>query len=141
MERHEFETIIYETPIKGVARLTLNRPNNSNAVVPELVRDLMAGFDLLDADDSLRVVILTGAGRNFCAGADLPAMKAYVENKMAEFEEPYNARILHSVTQRLAALSLPTIAAVNGAATAGGFDLSLACDMRIAADCDRLVLY
>lgn len=137
MGHPEFETVIFETPADGVARITLNRPKRGNAVVPEMVRDLMACFDLIDVDDNLRVLILTGAGRNFCAGADLAVMKAYVENDMARLEEPFNARILHPVTQRLAGLNLPTIAAVNGAATAGGFDLSLACDMRIAGEKSR----
>jgi len=133
----EFETIVLEAPADGVARVTLNRPDRGNAVVPELVRDLMVAFDQIEADTDLRVLILTGAGRNFCAGADLPGMKAYVESDMARLEEPYNARILHPVTQRLAVLSVPTIAAVNGAATAGGFDLSLACDMRVAGVSSR----
>jgi enoyl-CoA hydratase/carnithine racemase len=137
MDSVDFETIILEGPSDGVARVTLNRPDRGNAVVPELIRDLMAAFDHIEADPSLRVLILTGAGRNFCAGADLPGMKAYVEAEMAQLEEPYNARILHPVTQRLAAFIIPTIAAVNGAATAGGFDLSLACDMRIAGGSSR----
>lgn len=133
MERTEYETTILDSPAEGVARLTLNRPERGNAVTPELVRDLMAALDRADADTGVRALILTGAGKNFCAGADLPGMKAYVDTQMAALEEPYNARILHPVTQRLAHLALPTIAAVNGAATAGGFDLSLACDMRVAA--------
>lgn len=133
MEPAEYETVILDTPAEGVARMTLNRPERGNAVTPDLVRDLMAALDRVDADTGVRALILTGAGKNFCAGADLPGMKAYVDTQMAALEEPYNARILHPVTQRLAHLALPTIAAVNGAATAGGFDLSLACDMRIAA--------
>lgn len=132
MERIDFETVILDAPESGVARLTLNRPDRGNAVVPELVRDGMAALDRIEADPEIRVLVLTGAGRNFCAGADLPGMKAYVDTEMARLEEPYNARILHPLTQRLAMFSFPTLAAVNGAATAGGFDLSLACDLRIA---------
>ncbi len=131
------ETAILESPAEGVARLTLNRPERGNAVVPELVRDLMAALDSVEADTKVRVLIVTGAGRNFCAGADLPGMQAYVENDLPRLEEPYNARLLHPLTQRLAGLSLPTLAAVNGAATAGGFDLSLACDMRLAGTSTR----
>lgn len=137
MDRTEYETTILDVPAEGVARLTLNRPEHGNAVTPELVRDIMAALERVDADTGIRALVLTGAGRNFCAGADLPGMKAYVDTQMAALEEPYNARILHPVTQRLAHLSLPTIAAVNGAATAGGFDLSLACDMRIAGTSSR----
>lgn len=137
MDRTEYETTILDAPAEGVARLTLNRPERGNAVTPELVRDIMAALERVDTDTGIRALVLTGAGRNFCAGADLPGMKAYVDTQMAALEEPYNARILHPVTQRLAHLSLPTIAAVNGAATAGGFDLSLACDMRIAGASSR----
>jgi len=137
MEPIEYESTILDFPADGVALLTLNRPERGNAVTPELIRDMLAGLERIEADPTVRAVVLTGAGRNFCAGADLPEMKAYIETQLATLEEPYNARILHPVTQRLAHLSLPTIAAVNGAATAGGFDLSLACDMRIAGTSSR----
>lgn len=128
----EYETLYLEYPADGVARITLNRPAQGNGVVPELARDFMACLDKIDGDKSVRVLILTGAGKQFCAGADLGAMKAYLDDRMEEEEEPYNARILHPVTLRLAALRMPTLAAVNGAATAGGLDMALACDMRIA---------
>ncbi len=137
MKPLELETTILESPADGVARLTLNRPKQGNAVVPELVRDLMTCFDRIDTDSDIRVLVMTGAGRNFCAGADLSGMRDYIKNDLHRQEEPYNARILHPVTLRLAGLNLPTIAAVNGAATAGGFDLSLACDMRIAGQSTR----
>jgi len=137
MEPISFETTILDFPTEGVARITLNRPERGNAVSPELIRDMLLTLDRIDSDAGVRAVVLTGAGKNFCSGADLPGMKAYLETSMRELEEPYNARILHPVTQRLAELSLPTIAAVNGAATAGGFDLSLACDMRIAGTSSR----
>ncbi|MCA0206927.1 MAG: enoyl-CoA hydratase/isomerase family protein [Proteobacteria bacterium] len=132
-----FETLLLDVPAEGVARITLNRPERGNAVVPELVRDGMAALDAIDAATDVRVVMVTGAGRNFCAGADLPGMKAYLDTDLTRLEEPYNARLLHPLTQRLAMLSVPTLAAVNGAATAGGFDLSLACDLRIAGEGSR----
>ncbi|MDO9526649.1 MAG: enoyl-CoA hydratase/isomerase family protein [Gemmobacter sp.] len=137
MTPENFETVILDAPVDGVARLTMNRPERGNAVVPELVRDMMAALNAIDAANDIRVLVLTGAGRNFCAGADLPGMKAYLETELPRLEEPYNARLLHPLTQRLAMLSLPTLAAVNGAATAGGFDLSLACDLRIAGEGSR----
>lgn len=137
MDTISFDTVILDFPADGVVRITLNRPERANAVSPELIRDMMLAMDRVESDDGLRTMILTGAGKNFCSGGDLPGMKTHVETVMPELEEPYNARILHPVTQRLAALSLPTIAAVNGAATAGGFDLALACDMRIAGTSSR----
>ena len=128
-----YETILFSSVADGVAVVTLNRPAHGNAVVPMLAREFLQCLDRIDADQDIRVMILTGAGKQFCAGADLKAMQTYVNETLHIAEEPYNARILHPVTERLANLRMPTIAAVNGAATAGGLDLALACDMRIGA--------
>jgi len=133
----DFETILLERPADGVARITLNRPDSGNGVVPEMSRDLMAALDELDTETGVRCLIMTGAGKHFCSGADLNAMKAYLETELRAREEPFNARVLHPVTHRLASFRVPTIAAVNGAATAGGFDLALACDMRVAGEAAR----
>src|ERR1700691_1174109 len=65
------ETIFYEPVADGVATLTLNRPEHANAVVPEMARDLLTALSALEDDQKIRVLILTGAGRQFCAGADL----------------------------------------------------------------------
>ena len=139
MERlAEFETLYLDLPADGVGMLTLNRPHQGNGVVPELIRDMLACLDQVDADLGIRVLVLTGAGKTFCAGADLDAMKTYLDERMAIEEEPFNARLLAPVTPRLRNLRIPTIAALNGAATAGGFDMSLACDMRIAARSARV---
>jgi len=134
MERiADYETLYLDRIADGVARLTLNRPQHGNGVVPELIRDVLHCFDRVDADLSTRVLVLTGAGKTFCAGADLGAMKTYLDERMRIEEEPFNARLLGPVSPRLRNLRIPTIASLNGAATAGGFDLALACDMRIAA--------
>jgi enoyl-CoA hydratase len=101
--------------------------------VPELVRDLLAALDELEADRTVRAIVLTGAGRQFSAGADLVAMKEYLDNRLAVEQEPYNARVLFPLTQRLTTSRLPFVAAINGGATAGGLDLSLACDIRVAS--------
>jgi enoyl-CoA hydratase len=129
----ELETVIVERVAPGVALVTMNRPERGNGVVPELARDLLAALDRLEPDRSIRAVVLTGAGRQFSAGADLVAMKEYLDHRLATEQEPYNARALFPVTQRIAGTRLPFVAAINGGATAGGLDLALACDVRIGS--------
>lgn len=129
----KYETIICEQPADGVARITLNRPRHGNGVVPQMAKDLNAALDSYELDMDLKVLILTGSGKQFCAGADLRAFKKYIENDLAVQQEAYNARVLFPVTQRLCAFRMPIVAAINGAATAGGLDMALACDIRIAS--------
>ena len=132
-DRTELETLFHERHDEGVVVLTLNRPDRGNGVVPELARDLLAALTELEADLNVRCLVLTGAGKQFCAGADLKAMRKYLDEVLPVTGEPYNARVLFPVTQRVAASRLPLIAAINGGATAGGLDLALACDMRVAS--------
>jgi enoyl-CoA hydratase/carnithine racemase len=131
--RTDLETVFFEEVGEGVTRLTLNRPEQGNGVVPEMARDLMQALTQLEQDTSTRVLILTGAGRQFCAGADLEAFQRYLAERQAIEQEPYNARVLFPVTQRIHTFRMPIIAAINGGATAGGLDLALACDIRIAS--------
>lgn len=138
MKRLERATLWYERPVEGVAVLTLNRPEQGNGVVPEMVRDFLGALDELEADAAIGALVLTGAGRQFCAGADLHAMRSYVEERLAIEQEPFNARTLHPLTQRLTTSRLPIVAAINGGATAGGLDLALACDIRIASSQAKL---
>jgi len=126
-------TVLVERPTDGVGLVTLNRPDNGNGVVPELARELMAAFTELEEDADMRAVVLTGAGKHFSAGADLFALHDYLDKELAVRQEPYNARVLFPVTQKIAGSRLPVIAAVNGSATAGGLDLALACDLRVAS--------
>lgn len=131
--RTDYETLWHEQVYDGVVLLTLNRPERGNGVVPDLVRDLLGALTTLEEDREVRAVVLTGAGRHFCAGADLKAMRRYLDEDLPRTHEPYNARVLFPVTQRLVASRLPIVAAINGGATAGGLDLALACDLRIAS--------
>jgi len=131
--RTDLETCYYERVADGVAMLTLNRPDRGNGVVPEMARDILDALTTLEQDRSVRVLVLTGAGAQFCAGADLVEFQRYIAEQIPIDHEPYNARVLWPVTQRLVGCRLPIIAAINGGATAGGLDLALACDMRIAS--------
>lgn len=132
-DRLELETVFYDRVADGVAVVTMNRPDNANGVVPELARDLLEAFGRIERDRTIRAVILTGAGRQFSAGADLEGMKRYLDEGLMVENEPYNARSIFPVTLRIATCRMPVIAAVNGGATAGGFDLALACDLRVAS--------
>jgi enoyl-CoA hydratase len=132
------ETVRLRRVVDGVVLLTLDRPERGNGVVPEMARDLMAVLDELELDRSVRCLVITGAGAQFSAGADLVAMKEYLETRLSVEQEPYNSRVLSPVTQRLAASRFASVAAVNGGATAGGLDLALACDMRVASSTAKL---
>jgi enoyl-CoA hydratase/carnithine racemase len=136
--RTDLETCYHERVADGVAMLTLNRPDRGNGVVPEMARDILDALTTLEQDRSVRVLVLTGAGAQFCAGADLVEFQRYIAERLPVDHEPYNARVLWPVTQRLVGCRLPIIAAINGGATAGGLDLALACDMRIASTRARM---
>ena len=115
----------------GVARITLNRPEQRNALdIPTLQR-FHALLEELNADPAVRVVVLTGSGRSFCAGADLAEWaEAEARGVLESYGWTENA---HALMQRLHSLDKPTIAAVNGTAVGGGMDLALCCDLRVAA--------
>ncbi|MFH1679479.1 MAG: enoyl-CoA hydratase/isomerase family protein [Candidatus Eisenbacteria bacterium] len=115
-----------------VAALTLNRPEIHNAFNDTMLAELLDAFERLAADDGVRVVVLTGAGRSFCAGADLVWMKRMVRYTFEENIE--DARRLADCLHRLHQMPKPTIARVNGAAIGGGMGLVAACDIAIASE-------
>jgi enoyl-CoA hydratase len=109
--------------------ITINRPDQRNAVNAAVAAGIAHGLDELDGDDGLAVGIITGAGKGFCAGMDL---KAFVTGERPWFED----RGFAGITQRAAAK--PLIAAVEGFAVAGGLEVALACDLIVAAKGARL---
>src|SRR5713101_2778634 len=116
----------------GILTITLNRPDKLNAFIGHMRRDLAEALEAAGSDRGVRVVVITGAGRAFCAGGDV--------NFMAELMERHDneefARILGSgrrVITSIRQMTKPVIAAVNGVASGAGCNLALACDMRIAS--------
>jgi enoyl-CoA hydratase len=132
-------TVRSEVVEDGITLLTLDRPSRLNAMSVELVADLHAALDVVAADRSCRVVVLTGAGRGFCAGLDL---KGIGPNPASEGLGRAAAGLttqqhIATLVPHLRSLRQPVIAAVNGPATGGGFALALASDVRIAASSAR----
>lgn len=123
-----FETITYET--RGqVAVLTLNRPEKLNAISPELRRDVHAAFAVAREDDGVRALVMTGAGRGFCSGADLtagPPPPAESQNERLDEMGWVGrwARLFHDFDK-------PLIGAINGVCAGAGMSAALACDVRI----------
>lgn len=119
----------------GYVILTLNRPEALNALSTALVAALSAALDDLAADDTVRGVIVTGAGRAFCAGMDLKELQD-PHGPLAQKGALWAEGSLNPVL-RLHDFPKPTIAAVNGVAVTGGFELALACDMIVASSAAR----
>ncbi len=116
----------------GVATIWMNRPDVHNAFNAQLIADLTTACIELDADDTVRAVVLAGRGKSFSAGADLNWMKAAGE--ASEAENFADAMKLAGMLRTLAEMKKPTIARVHGAALGGGMGLASACDICIAGD-------
>ena len=127
-----YETILFDVE-NGVATLTLNRPDVFNAVTAHMLGEIKQALNIVETDESIRCLLLTGAGKGFCSGQDLND-----RNVSPGAERPdlgWTLRDGYSpVVTRLYELKVPTICAVNGTAAGAGANLALACDMVIASD-------
>ncbi len=124
-----YETLIYEIQ-DNVAILTMNRPERRNALNAQLNADLLSAFQQAQADETVRAVVLTGAGKGFCAGADLTAVAT-----IPSPDDLYQ-RIIDSyqpLMGLITTLKKPVIAAINGTAAGAGMALALACDLQVMA--------
>ena len=124
----EFECITYEKE-KGIATIKLNRPRVLNAMNKQLWLDFQVALEDVKSDPEIRVLIITGEGRSFSTGADLK------ESKDRSIEEYRDYLVeLQETSRKIIRFEKPTIAAINGYALGSGYELALACDIRIAAD-------
>lgn len=128
-----FTEIRYEVADR-VATITLHRPDQLNAFTVTMLRELVAAFDAADADDDVRAVIVTGAGRAFCAGADLAAGAKTFDHREARAQRPGVPRDGGGVlTLRIFECTKPVIGAINGAAVGVGVTMTLPMDIRLAS--------
>jgi methylglutaconyl-CoA hydratase len=127
-----FDTITIETDARGVARVILNRPDKHNAMSALMLEDLTQAAADLAQDPSVRVVILTGAGKSFCAGGDLAWMQA--QRDMDSATRSAEARKLAMMLQALNTLPKPLIGAVQGNAFGGGVGMACVCDVAIGIE-------
>jgi len=150
-----FETVLYERPAPGVARIVMNRPQARNAQNLAMTYDLNAAFDAAVADGEVRVIIVAGAGPHFSSGHDLrerdkPSRAMGATGTWSGYQESgaagryaYEQEVYLQMTRRWRNLSKPTIAQVHGKCIAGGLMVAWACDLIIAADnaqfCDPVV--
>ena len=123
-----YETLLVDDA-HGVRTITMNRPQSLNALNEALKAELAEALKAAERDDAVRCLVLTGAGRAFCSGADLKETSAQQKSYGESLRRAYNP-----IVMRLRTMEKPVIAAVNGVAAGAGCSLALACDLRVASD-------
>jgi 2-(1,2-epoxy-1,2-dihydrophenyl)acetyl-CoA isomerase len=129
-DQHGSDVVVDRDGSVGV--ITINRPSRLNAVTPTVGGVLESAFLEMEADSSVRAVVLTGAGRGFCAGADISGDVGNAREVLLRAWNP--------LVQTMRSLELPIIAAINGVAAGAGVSLALACDLRVASESARFQL-
>ena len=135
---------MYNKPFKNLLvskneftlELTLNNPTQANAITDDMINSLVDVLEYADEDDSIRCIMLTGAGKSFCAGGDLNAMETksgMFEGDSDELRRNYR-RGIQRIPKAIEALKTPIVALVNGAAIGAGCDLAMMCDIRVASE-------
>ncbi|MDQ1637821.1 MAG: hypothetical protein QOF62_1160 [Pyrinomonadaceae bacterium] len=126
------KTLVVLYAVEGaIATLTLNRPEKRNALNDALIQQLKASLRKANDDASVNAIIITGAGKDFCSGADLSALQKIADGSVAENAE--DARLLLELFTLIRSVTVPVIAAVRGRALAGGCGLASACDLVLAS--------
>lgn len=134
------DAVLYDADGNGIVTLTLNRPEQLNPISdPEMIEALLAALERLEQDSSVRVAILTGAGKGFSSGGRIQDMKpgGSLNSATPVRTRSTYKRGIQRLPMAFAALEVPVIAAVNGAAAGAGCDLTCMCDLRIAGESAR----
>src|SRR5271170_3156180 len=131
-----FETVIYNAN-NAVAEIQFNRPHRLNAVVQKLYDDILAAIDVAEADRSIRVILLSGAGRAFCVGADLKEHHAATRTPASQREYTRGEQL---VCKRLLTMAKPVVSAVHGFALGAGAEIAIASDFLVMSAGARIGL-
>lgn len=140
MER--VEHLLYEPEETGILWIRFNRPERMNALAPDTVEKVGEYMRAGDADASIRVIVLTGVGRGFCAGADMKsASGSHLTDRGVDGSRQYFTHYFQQCFKAISEIRKPTIAMVNGPAAGGGLDMALHCDLRIGSENARFFTY